>query len=227
MSTERRKAREARDRQRRGPQRAETRKRQALSGESYFGGSSEEVTSVMTRVVARLLFAPTLIAAIAILVKGYVQPGDGFSAGAVAALGVLMQYLAFGREEVERTLPVRGIGALAFVGLFISLTIATVPLFLGDPVFNHYPGPGEPVVYFGTIEFITPVAFDCGIAMLVLGYATGIISLVSRVMDDPSAASVEDGSFVVGRDDLAADLHVGGRQSRDVEEDGVEEGRML
>ena len=53
----------------------------------------------MARVVARLLLAPTLIAAVAVLVKGYVQPGDGFAAGAVAALGIAMQYLAFGRKE--------------------------------------------------------------------------------------------------------------------------------
>lgn len=53
---------------------------------SKFGGyePSGPVTSVMTQMVARLLLAPSLIAAIAILVKGYTQPGDGFSAGAVA-----------------------------------------------------------------------------------------------------------------------------------------------
>lgn len=171
--------------------------------------SFEEVTSVMTRVVARLLLAPTLIAAVAILVKGYAQPGDGFSAGVVAALGILMQYLAFGRYEVERMLPVRGIGRLSYVGLLIALTVAIVPLFLGDPIFTHYPAPGAHVIYIGTIELITAVAFDCGIFLLVLGYGTGIISLVSKVMDDPSGADIEDKTYEVGRTET------------------LEEGRML
>lgn len=169
--------------------------RQRQASHEGFG----EVTSVMTRVIARLLLAPTLITAAAIIVKGYAQPGDGFSAGVVAALGILMQYLAFGRDEVERTLPVRGIGALSYVGLLIALAIAIVPLFLGDPIFTHYPAPGADVIYIGTIELITAVAFDCGIFLLVLGYGTGIISLVSKVMDDPSGADIEGTTYEVGR----------------------------
>lgn len=162
---------------------------------------SNQATSVMTRVVSRLLLAPTLITAIAILVKGYAQPGDGFSAGVVAALGILMQYLAFGREETERLLPIRGIGKLSFVGLLLALTVAVTPLFLGDALFTHYPPPGAHVIYIGTIELITAVAFDCGIFLLVLGYGTGVISLVSRVMEDPSIAEPEQTSFFVGREE--------------------------
>lgn len=162
---------------------------------------SAQATSVMTRVVSRLLLAPTLITAIAIIVKGYAQPGDGFSAGVVAALGILMQYLAFGREEAERVLPVKGIGKLAYIGMLLALTVAVTPLFLGDALFTHYPPPGAHVIYIGTIELITAVAFDCSIFLLVLGYGTGVISLVSRVMDDPSVAEPEQSSFVVGRDE--------------------------
>lgn len=162
---------------------------------------SKQATSVMTRVVSRLLLAPTLITAIAILVKGYAQPGDGFSAGVVAALGILMQYLAFGRDETERLLPIRGIGKLSFVGLLLALTVAVTPLFLGDALFTHYPPPGGHVIYVGTIELITAVAFDCGIFLLVLGYGTGVISLVSRLMEDPSIAEPERTSFFVGREE--------------------------
>ena len=157
----------------------------------------------MTRVVARLLLAPTLIAAIAILVKGYVQPGDGFAAGAVAALGIAMQYLAFGRREVEKELPVRGIGRLSYAGLLIGLTIAVVPLFLGDPILTQYPPPGADVIYLGTLELITAVAFDLGIFLVVLGYGTGVISLVSRLIDDPSSASMRDATHETGNGDPA------------------------
>jgi multicomponent Na+:H+ antiporter subunit A len=67
------------------------------------------VASVATCLTRKLLLLPTLMAAVAILVKGYAEPGDGFSAGVVAALGILLQYLAFGREQVERLLPVRNL----------------------------------------------------------------------------------------------------------------------
>ena len=59
------------------------------------------VTTVLTRMVARLLLAPVLVVAAAVLVKGYADVGDGFAAGVIAALGVLLQYLAFGRAAVR------------------------------------------------------------------------------------------------------------------------------
>lgn len=136
-------------------------------------------TSVMTQVVARLLLLPTLVTAAAILVKGYAQPGDGFSAGVVASLGVLLQYLTFGREEVERLLPVRRVGTVAFAGLLLTLLVAAAPLLLGDALLTHYPAPGSKVVYLGTLEIITAVAFDAGIFLLVVGFAVGTVRLVA------------------------------------------------
>ena len=137
----------------------------------------------MTRTVARLLLLPTLVTALAILVKGYTQPGDGFSAGVVAALGVLLQLMVFGREEAEKIPGVRQAGALAFVGLLAALALALVPLLLGDAVLTHYPPPGAEVGHFGTLEFITPVLFDCAVFLLVFGFVVGSVGAISRATE--------------------------------------------
>ena len=55
----------------------------------------------MTRFVARRLFAPALVIALAILVKGYVGPGDGFAAGIVAALAFAYSLFAIGGAGAE------------------------------------------------------------------------------------------------------------------------------
>lgn len=143
---------------------------------------SGKTTSVMTRTVARLLLLPALVTAGAILVKGYVQPGDGFSAGIVAALGVLLQYLAFGRTEAERLPLVRHSLRLAFAGLIVTLLLAVVPMFLGEPILTHYPRPGAGVVYLGTLELITAVLFDVGVFLLVFGFATGTMAAFARAI---------------------------------------------
>jgi multicomponent Na+:H+ antiporter subunit B len=39
------------------------------------------VTTVLTRAVSRLLLAPVLMVAAAVLIKGYADVGDGFAAG--------------------------------------------------------------------------------------------------------------------------------------------------
>lgn len=138
------------------------------------------MTSVLTRMVAKLLLLPTLVAAAAILVKGYTQPGDGFSAGVVAGLGVVLQYLAFGREEAEKLPVVRSAGVIAFAGLLISLFVMLVPLFLGDPILTHYPPPDAEVLIFGTLEILTAVLFDVGVFLLVFGFSVGTVSIMSR-----------------------------------------------
>lgn len=137
------------------------------------------MNSAVTQLVARILLAPVLIIAIAFLVKGYADVGDGFSAGMIAALGLLLQYLAFGREEVERTLPVHRLPPLAFIGLLLALAVAAIPLIRGDSVFTHSPAPGADVVKVGTLELITAVAFDLAVFLLVIGAAVGIIRAIA------------------------------------------------
>jgi multicomponent Na+:H+ antiporter subunit A len=145
--------------------------------------ANQPAARVVTRAVARLLFLPTLLVAAAILVKGFAQTGDGFSAGVVAALGVLLLYLAIGREEAEKLAPVRYAPVVAFAGLLVSLGLAAVPLFMGEPVLTHYPTPsGSEPVYLGTVELITPVLFDAGIFFLVFGFAVGVVSFFARAI---------------------------------------------
>ena len=95
------------------------------------------MTTVLTRMVARLLLAPVLMVAAAILIKGYVDVGDGFAAGVIAALGILLQYLAFGRAAVQQALPVRHAAKLAVAGLLLSLAVAFVPVLAGGAPLQH------------------------------------------------------------------------------------------
>lgn len=138
------------------------------------------MNTVLTRAVARLLLAPILVVAVAVLVKGYADVGDGFAAGAIAALGLLLQYLAFGRAEAERLLPIRLVPAGAFVGLLAGLAVAFAPLLRGDAVLAHLPPPGAKAVKVGTLELVTAVAFDVAVFLLVLGVVLGVIHAVAR-----------------------------------------------
>ena len=154
-------------------------------------------TSVLTETVARVLLLPTVVAAFAILVKGYAQPGDGFAAGVVASLGVLLQHLALGRRQAERLAVVRHAPALTGAGLGLALLVATVPLFLGDPVLTHYPRPGGHVIHLGTLELITPVLFDVGIFLLVFGFVVGAMNAFARTISEEQeyAGPQEEGAL--------------------------------
>lgn len=136
--------------------------------------------TVMTRFGVRLLLLPSWMIAFAILIKGYSDTGDGFSAGVVAALGVLLQYLVFGVETMDKMAVVRYARLCSAAGLLIALTVTFSPLLWGDALLTHSPGVGASAVHIGSVELITAVAFDIGIFLLVLGFCVGVIDLVAR-----------------------------------------------
>lgn len=131
---------------------------------------------VMLRVVARLLLGPSIMVAAALIVKGYNDVGDGFAAGMVVALAIALCYVALGAAGVEDALPpLRYAPRLAVGGLLISLAVGFGPLLLGESLFTHHPGPGQHVVTVGSLELFTPLLFDIGVFMLVVGVMTVLL----------------------------------------------------
>jgi multisubunit Na+/H+ antiporter MnhB subunit len=143
-------------------------------------GITVPAARVVTRGIARVLYLPTFLVAAALLVKGFVETGDGFSAGVVAALGVLLRYLAFGHERTRRLPAVRHSLTIAFCGLLLALGVAAAPLLFGDAPLTHYPPAGSEPVHLGTIELMTAVLFDVGVFVLVFGFTVGVVSVFAR-----------------------------------------------
>jgi multicomponent Na+:H+ antiporter subunit B len=147
------------------------------------------VVSVVIEVIAPRLLGPALMVALALIVKGYTDVGEGFSAGVIVALAIALRYIALGRERTERSLPIlRHAPAIATVGLLVALAVGVFPVVVGDPPFTHLPPPGEAVVTIGTLELITAVAFDLGLFLLVTGVLVTLVhQLADLVEDEPHA----------------------------------------
>jgi multisubunit Na+/H+ antiporter MnhB subunit len=145
------------------------------------------VVSVVLEVVAPRLLGPALMFAVAIIVKGYGDVGDGFSAGVIVALALGIRYVTWGTERTERGLPIlRHAPALAAVGLLLSLADGFFGVLSGNPPFTHEPGPGEDVVKLGTLELITAVAFDVGLFLLVASALVVLIHNLARLAQGPN-----------------------------------------
>ncbi len=138
------------------------------------------MNNAMARQAARLLLLPTWMIAFAILIKGYSDSGDGFSAGVIAALGVIMQYVTYGTSIAEKLRPVRYARQIALSGLLIALSTAFVPVLRGQPIMTHYPGPGNHVIHLGSLELTSPFLFDVGVFLLVMGVCIGIFDLLAH-----------------------------------------------
>lgn len=139
--------------------------------------------SLVLELIAPRLLGPALMVATAIIVKGYTDVGDGFSAGVIVATAFALRYVVLGPERTERSLPIlRHAPVLAVAGLLVALGVGFLGLLRGDPPFTHLPPPGEDVVKLGTLELITAVAFDLGLFVLVTASLVVLVHHLSRLV---------------------------------------------
>ena len=143
-------------------------------------GTKKRVNAGMLQAAARVLLLPGWVIAIGMMLKGYVDIGDGFSGGVIAALVVLLQGLAFGADELDRIPAARYAPVISFAGLALVLAVAFTPLLFGEAMFTHWPHINEKAYHFGAVEFITPVLFDIGVFMIVYGFSVGAVTAVAR-----------------------------------------------
>lgn len=126
------------------------------------------------RTLTRLLLPLMLLVAVFIFLRGHNLPGGGFIAGLVAAVALIVQYLANGIGWTNQRLKV-GMHAAIGMGLLIATATGLVAMSLGYPfltsAFSHL---NWPVV--GEFEIASAIAFDLGVFLVVVG--STVLSLV-------------------------------------------------
>jgi multisubunit Na+/H+ antiporter MnhB subunit len=135
--------------------------------------------TILVRVFGAWVLPVAWVVSVAFLVRGYSGGGDGFSAGVVAALGALAQYVCAGSGNGRRRAVTRHAPKIALSGLALTGATALWPVAIGLPPLTHFPRASEPVVKLGTLELHTAVLFDLGILFLVYGM---IVSAIDRLL---------------------------------------------
>ncbi len=130
--------------------------------------------SVIFRAVGSVLFFLINVFSVYLLLRGHNLPGGGFIGGLGSALSLIMLSLAFGVERTQRILrvdPVR----LAVAGLLLAVLTALLPVLVGEPFLRHF--------HFklpGRIEVGTPLLFDLGVFLVVVGVSAKLIFVLAR-----------------------------------------------
>jgi multisubunit Na+/H+ antiporter MnhB subunit len=145
-------------------------------------------------VVAPRLLAPAIMLAAALIVRGYTDVGEGFSAGVIVALAVGLRYVTLGRARADRTLALaERADLIAAGGLLIALAFGFAGVPFGLPPFTHLPLPGEPVIHVGTLELTTAIGFDVGLFLLVFGSLVVLIRHLTGLIPDDDLSTDRDG----------------------------------
>lgn len=127
--------------------------------------------SLILRTSAWLMIPVLLLFSIFLLLRGHNEPGGGFVGGLVAASAVLLQMIAAGPDEVRRLIPF-DVKLLLPAGLLIALLSGLPALFSGQPFLT---GLWVTLPILGGLKLGTPVIFDVGVYLVVLGITVQII----------------------------------------------------
>jgi monovalent cation:proton antiporter len=125
------------------------------------------MSSLILTTVTRLVFFVVLLFSLYLLLRGHNNPGGGFIAGVMSALGILLQAIASDLRYVRQVLRAEP-RLLSGVGLLISLITGLVPMLFGYPfltsTFGHLHAP-----WLGEVELASAFFFDLGVYLVVVG----------------------------------------------------------
>ena len=137
--------------------------------------------SLILRAMAAGLFFLVNLFALYLFWRGHNEPGGGFIGGLASALGFLLLALAFGVEHAQRVLHVEP-ARLAAVGLAVALASAAAPLAWGAPFLSQYNVKLKDVPLLGDVALGTPLIFDAGVALVVVGVTCKAIFVLARTL---------------------------------------------
>lgn len=132
----------------------------------------EPMPSLILRTSTRFLVTLLLLYSVFLLLRGHNEPGGGFVGGLCAALAFVLYALAYTPADAREALMVDP-RSLVGSGLIVSAASGSFPLLFNKPFMTgmwhdvHTP--------IGDMHLGTPVFFDIGVFLVVVGVTLTII----------------------------------------------------
>jgi multicomponent K+:H+ antiporter subunit A len=122
---------------------------------------------IMLAELMRPLLPLALTVAVYIFLRGHNLPGGGFIAGLVAAVALVLQYVASGADVTSKRLRINYVRLLG-VGLGIATLTGVASFVFGFPFLTSTHGYVYPPV-IDKFELASAMAFDLGVFLVVIG----------------------------------------------------------
>ena len=136
------------------------------------------INDVILQSVSKVVSFIILTLGFYLFFAGHNNPGGGFVGGLVLAAALVLLYLSFDIETLEKGLPI-DFKYVAATGAFIAVTTGIGGTIFGEPFLKqtitsfHLPILGE-------IEFSTVTLFELGVALTVVGVVITIMISISK-----------------------------------------------
>jgi multicomponent Na+:H+ antiporter subunit B len=128
--------------------------------------------SILLRAAARIVVPLQMLLSVFLMLRGHNEPGGGFIGGLVAASGILLVGIAWGFGEARRWMRV---GPATCIGWGVLIATGAG---LAGPAFGHpfltglWAGSIPWVPFLGEVKLGTPLYFDLGVYLAVIGVVT-------------------------------------------------------
>jgi len=122
--------------------------------------------------------------AIYLFFAGHNSPGGGFVGGLVTSGAILLLYMAYGREMVDKLMPINFM-ALIPTGIIIALLCGAGAFTFDEPFLTHTFG-HVTIPILGKVELATATIFDLGVYLTVLGTT---LSIILNIAGDQKSSS--------------------------------------
>lgn len=131
------------------------------------------MNSLIMKTTARFLMPFLLLFSVFLFIRGHNEPGGGFTGGLVASAAFALYSIAFGSGEARRVLRLEP-RQLIGVGLLAALSSGIIALVSGQAfltgLWGYIPLPNQ-----GYVEVGTPLLFDVGVYLVVIGATLAFI----------------------------------------------------
>ncbi|GGC89904.1 Na+/H+ antiporter subunit B [Vreelandella lutescens] len=136
--------------------------------------------TIILNTAARFLMPLQLMFSVFLLLRGHDEPGGGFIAGLVAAGAFTLYLFAFGVSATKEVLRMVDPRDLIGAGLLFGMISVVPAWFMGQP-FLTAQWWTIPVIDF---KASTPLIFDIGVYLAVLGSVMGMVMALMEVDKD-------------------------------------------
>ncbi len=139
--------------------------------------TNDIILRTTTTLIAFILFGFSIY----LFLAGHNAPGGGFIGGLMTSAAIVLMYMAYGFQSMQKVLPVN-YRYLIPVGLLIALTTGMGSFVFGQPFLSHT------FAYFhlpvlGRTELATALMFDLGVYITVIGVTMTIILSIANDRD--------------------------------------------
>jgi len=137
------------------------------------------INDVILRTVVRVVVFIILTLGVSLFFSGHHAPGGGFIGGLVLASGVILLFITYDIETVQKKMPF-DFKKVAALGVLIAVGTGLVSIYFDFPFLSHTDGYFQ-FPFIGEKHLTTVILFEAGVALTVIGT---IVTMILSISED-------------------------------------------